>query len=192
MSFINSRAKEINCKVIYYGAPASGKSTTLKHVYQKLSDKKDSLLTLSEERDGSLFFDFLPLSLGKVNNYNVRFHVYTVPGQTVYDSSRKIILKGVDGVIFVVDSQIERMDVNLESWKSLENHLKLEGTTIESLPLTFQYNKRDLKTALPVAELQALFNPTSLPEFETVATKGQNVLECFQAIAKSVLKNLKG
>lgn len=189
MSFINSREKEITCKIIYYGAPGSGKSTTLKHIHTKLSGKKDSLLTLSEERDGSLFFDFLPLTLGKLNDYTVRLHVYTIPGQSFYDSSKRIILKGIDGVIFVVNSQIENNDANLESFKNLQNHLKLEGTKLEDLPIIFQYNKRDQKTALPIETLRQLLNKTSQPEFETIATKGKNTLECFQAMVKLVLKN---
>ena len=193
MSFINPREKEINCKVAYYGAPFTGKSTTLRYLYEKVSHSdRGKMVTLSGEEDGSLFFDFLPLLLGKVKGYTIRFQLYSVPGQVIYNSARSIILKGIDGVVFVVDSRIERVDENLESWKSLQKNLKNHDVDFKTIPLALQYNKRDLKDILPISDLQGLFNPENkYPTFETVATKGTMVLECFQSMAKNILGELK-
>ena len=149
------------------------------------------MITLSRAEDRTLFFDFLPLSLGKVKEYTVRIHLYTVPGQVIYDSSRTIILKGVDGVIFIVDSQIEKMEENLESWKNLQKSLKGSGIDFRTIPIALQYNKRDLANRMPSPELRELLNERDLPEFETVATEGKQVMECFQAVAKKVLQELK-
>lgn len=192
MSFLNPRQKELNCKIAYYGPVAAGKTTTLRHIYEKTAPgRRGEILTLSKDGDRTLFFDFLPLSLGKVQDYTVRFHLYTVPGQVIYDSARTIILKGMDAVIFVVDSQIERLEENLESWKNLQKSLKSNDIDFRSVPIAIQYNKRDLKNLMPVEELKGLFNNRDLPEFETVATQGKQVMECFQTIAKQVLKGLK-
>lgn len=192
MSFINPQTKEINCKIAYYGPEAAGKSTCLRHLYEKTAPgHRGKIVSLSEEQNGSLFFDFLPLSLGKVKGCTLRFHVYTIPGQVVYDSARKIILKGVDGLVFVVDSRMERLEENLESWKNLQTSLKNNGIDFQTIPMALQYNKRDLPEILPVAELRRLFNSRAVPEFETVAKQGKNVMECFQTVAKQVLKELK-
>lgn len=191
MSFINPQAKEINCKIAYCGPKSSGKSTSLHALYEKVSGRKGKMMTLSEEQDGSLFFDFLPLSLGKVKGYTIRFHVYTVPTEGVYDSSQKLIFKGVDGVVFVLDSRIAKLEENLESWKKMDSILANNGIDFKSLPVALQYNKRDLSDILPVSELQGLFNNRDFPEFETVAKQGKNVMECFQAVAKKVLLELK-
>lgn len=191
MSFINPQEKEINCKIAYYGAPFSGKSTSLHCLHEKTAPgHRGKIVSMSEEGDQTLFFDFLPLSLGKVKGYKIRFHLYTVPGQVVYDSARKIILKGIDGVIFVVDSQIERLEENLESWKNLQASLKNHQIDLQTVPMALQYNKRDLPNVLPVEELRKLFNARDLPEFESVATEGKNVMECFQTVAKKVLLEL--
>lgn len=192
MSFINARDKEINCKIAYFGPAFSGKTTSLRHIHQKTAPgHRGKITTLSGADDKTLFFDFLPLSLGKVKDYNVRIHLYTVPGQVIYDSSRTIILKGVDGVVFVADSQIEKLEENLESWKNLEKSLKNSGLDFKTIPIALQYNKRDLSNKMPSEEFRSLFNDRDLPEFETVATQGKNVMECFQTIAKQVLKELK-
>lgn len=192
MSFINEKNKEITCKVAYFGAPFSGKSTSLKKVFEKTTaGKKEDTLTLTDETDGSLFFDFLPLSLGKVNGYTVRFHLYTVPGQSVYDTSRKLILKGTDGVIFVVDSRMEKLDQSLESWKQLKSLMGNQEVDFQKFPIALQFNKRDLPNVLPLEELHTLFNDKNFPEFETVAKKGENIMECFQSVAKQVLLGLK-
>lgn len=192
MSFINPQAKEINCKIVYCGPQNSGKSTSLHQVYEQTSSAhRGKLVSLSNNEDQTLFFDFLPLSLGKVKGHTIRFHLYTVPGDAHYDSAQKMILKGIDGVIFVIDSRIDRLEDNLKSWKSLEANLKTLDNNLQSLPIVFQYNKRDDASAIPVEELRQFFNKRNLPEFETVAKQGKNVMECFQAIAKQVLVELK-
>jgi mutual gliding-motility protein MglA len=192
VSFINAREKEINCKIAYVGPPFSGKTTTLKHIYQETAPgHRGKITTLSGAEDKALFFDFLPLTLGKVKDYSVRLHLYTVPGQVVYDSSRTIIFKGVDGVVFVADSQVEKLEDNLESWRNLEKSLKNAGLDFKTIPIALQYNKRDLPNRVPSEELRTLLNSREGPEFETVATQGKNVMECFQTIAKKVLQELK-
>ena len=192
MSFINSQKKEINCKIVYYGPDFSGKATTLRHIYEKTAPgNRGKIVSLSDEQDRTLFFDFLPLSMGKIKDYTIRFHLYTVPGQVLYDSARKLILRGIDGVIFMVDSQIERLEENLESWKHLQANLASHDVDFHTVPMALQFNKRDLPKTLPTTEMRQLFNHRNLPEFETTATKGRGVMECFQSVAKQVLKELK-
>ncbi len=192
MSFINSQEKEIHCKIAYHGPTGAGKSTSLRFLYEKTAaGHKGKLVSLSEEKDHALFFDFLPLSLGKVKDYTLRIHLYSIPEHVVHNSSRNIILKGTDGIIFVVDSRMERLEENLESWRSLKPSLKLHDINLETIPLAFQYNKRDFPNVMPVDELRRALNPRGLPDFETVAKKGTNVLECFQVIAKKVLQELE-
>ena len=192
MSFINPQSKEINCKIVYYGPQNAGKSTSLHQVYERTAPaNRGKLVSLSNSDDQALFFDFLPLSLGKVKNHALRFHLYTVPGDAHYDSAQKMIMKGVDGVVFVVDSRIDRLEDNLNSWKSLEANLKNQDNNILTLPIVIQYNKRDMASTLPIDELRQFFNKRNLPEFETDARKGKNVLEAFQAVAKQVLVELK-
>ena len=192
MSFINPQAKEVNCKIAYFGAQGAGKSSSLHTIYEKTAPgHRGKIVSLSDEQEGSLFFDFLPLSLGKVKGYTIRFHLYTVPGHVIYESSRKIILKGLDGVVFVVDSRIERTEENLESGRNRQASLKNHEINFQTIPNALQYNKRDLPNILPLSDLQTLFNSRSLPEFETVAKEGRNVMECLQAVAKKVLVELK-
>ncbi len=194
MSFLDPREKELNCKIAYFGPVAAGKTTSLRTIYEKTAPgRRGEILTLSKESDRTLFFDFLPLSLGKVRDYTVRFHLYTVPGQVIYDSARTIILKGIDAVVFVIDSQIERLEENLESWKNLQKSLKNNDIDFRTIPITLQYNKRDLGNRMPLEELKGLFNDRAipLPEFETVATQGKQIMECFQETAKRVLKDMK-
>ncbi|MBI1909938.1 MAG: gliding-motility protein MglA [Deltaproteobacteria bacterium] len=191
MSFINPKEKEINCKIVYYGPAFSGKSTTLRKVFEKVSKNKNGrIVSLTEEQDRTIYFDFLPLSLGKVKDYQVRLHLYSVPGQILYANSRKIILKGVDGVIFVVDSQVEKMEANIESFRNLKDSLR-EQEAGSIPPLVFQYNKRDLSNAAPVAQLREILNSSKLPDFESVATQGEGVMEAMQMVAKQVLKELQ-
>jgi hypothetical protein len=194
MSFINSQQKEINCKIIYYGPASAGKSTSLQAVYEKTApSRRGKIVSLSDDSDRTLFFDFLPLTVGKVKGYTIRLHLYTVPGQKAYDSSRKIILKGTDGIIFVADSQFDRLEENLESWKNLQASLKLHDVNFQTVPMALQLNKRDLPHILPAEELSEVFaGRTGIPSFETVATKNKNVMDCFQAVAKQVLAGLKG
>lgn len=192
MSFINYSSREINCKIVYYGPGLCGKTTNLQYIYQKTNpEAKGKMISLATETERTLFFDFLPLSLGQIRGFKTRFHLYTVPGQVFYDASRKLILKGVDGVVFVADSQIERMEANIESLDNLADNLEEQGYDLEKIPYVMQYNKRDLPNAAPVAQLQELLNPRRIPEYEAVATTGQGVFDTLKAVAKLVLTELR-
>jgi small GTP-binding protein len=192
MSFINYSSREINCKIVYYGPGLCGKTTNLQYIYQKVDPTaKGKLISLATETERTLFFDFLPLELGTIRGFKTRFHLYTVPGQVFYDASRKLILKGADGVIFVADSQVERMESNVESLQNLENHLGEHGTCIEKIPFVLQYNKRDLPNVVSVEELQKALNHNDYPYFEAVAPTGVGVFESLKMIAKLVLTELK-
>jgi len=192
MSFINYSSREINCKLVYYGPGLGGKTTNLQFIYAKTSpEAKGKMISLATETERTLFFDFLPLSLGEIRGFKTRFHLYTVPGQVFYDASRKLILKGVDGVIFVADSQIERMEANIESMDNLRQNLIEQGYDLDKLPFIIQYNKRDLPNIASVAELHAAINPTNVPEFEARATTGVGVFETLKAIARAVLTELR-
>ena len=181
MSFINYATKEINCKVIYYGTGLSGKTTNIQHIYEETNDdRRGKLMTLSAENERTLFFDFLPLSVDDIRGYKTRFHLYTIPGQTFYEISRDFILKGVDGVVFVVDSQPERMEANIESFELFEKNMERQGYAIRKIPIVFQYNKRDAQGAVHLQELQATFNPNNKPYFEAIASRGEGVLPTLQ------------
>ncbi|MDR3605967.1 MAG: GTPase domain-containing protein [Oligoflexia bacterium] len=193
MSFINYAAKEINCKIVYFGPGMSGKTTNIQYIYEHTQqDLRGKLVTLSTENERTLFFDFLPLDIGDVRGYRTRFHLYSIPGQTFYEVSRQFILKGVDGIVFVADSQSERMDANIESFESLGRSLDRQGYDLGKLPLVLQYNKRDVSGAVSVQELEAAFNPTRRPSFEAVANRGIGVMETLQSISQSVIRELKG
>ena len=192
MSFINYASREINCKIVYYGPGLCGKTTNLQHVYQKTApEAKGKMISLATETERTLFFDFLPLALGEIRGFKTRFHLYTVPGQVFYDASRKLILKGVDGVVFVADSQEERLDANIESMENLKVNLEEQGYQLEHLPFVIQYNKRDLPNVTSVAELRELLNPGNVPEFEACAQTGEGVFETLKAVAKLILMELK-
>ncbi|HLT30875.1 MAG TPA: ADP-ribosylation factor-like protein [Myxococcaceae bacterium] len=192
MSFINYSSREINCKIVYYGPGLCGKTTNLQYIYNKTnSETKGKLISLSTETDRTLFFDFLPLSLGEIRGFKTRFHLYTVPGQVFYDASRKLILKGVDGVVFVADSQVERMEANLESLDNLRTNLAEQGYDLDKIPYVMQYNKRDLPNALPVEEMRAALNTRNNVEFPAVAPTGQGVFDTLKAVAKLVLTELR-
>ncbi len=193
MAFINYSAREINCKLVYYGPGLCGKTTNLKHIYQKTAEAaKGKMISLATETERTLFFDFLPLALGEIRGFKTRFHLYTVPGQVFYDASRKLILKGVDGVVFVADSQEERFEANLESLDNLKANLAEQGYDIDSTPWILQYNKRDLPTAVPLEELQEALNPTGkVPFFEASAQTGKGVFETLKQLAKMVIGDLK-
>jgi hypothetical protein len=192
MSFINYSSREINCKIVYYGPGLCGKTTNLQYVYAKTNpDAKGKMISLATETERTLFFDFLPLSLGEIRGFKTRFHLYTVPGQVFYDASRKLILKGVDGVVFVADSQIERMEANLESLENLRVNLGEQGYDLDRLPYVVQYNKRDLPNVATVEELRRMLNPRSVPEFQAVAPTGVGVFDTLKAVAKLVLTELK-
>src|ERR1700710_1870212 len=167
MTFINYASKEINCKIVYYGPGLCGKTTNLQYIYNKTSpDSKGKMISLATEADRTLFFDFLPLDLGSIRGFTTRFHLYPVPGQVFYDASRKLILKGVDGVIFVADSQMERLEANQESVENLPTNLAEQGYSLEKIPYVIQYNKRDLPNVVSVEELQPLINPMNVPSYE--------------------------
>ena len=192
MSFINYSSREINCKIVYYGPGLCGKTTNLQFIYNKTNpDLKGKMISLATETERTLFFDFLPLALGEIRGFTTRFHLYTVPGQVFYDASRKLILKGVDGVVFVADSQIERMEANIESLDNLRVNLSEQGYELDKISCVIQYNKRDLPNAAPLAEMQKLLNPKGLPEFEACATTGQGVFETLKEVARGVLRDLK-
>jgi len=192
MSFINYSSREINCKLVYYGPGLGGKTTNLQFIYARTSpEAKGKMISLATETERTLFFDFLPLSLGEIRGFKTRFHLYTVPGQVFYDASRKLILKGVDGVVFVADSQTERMEANIESLENLRINLTEQGYNLDKLPYIVQYNKRDLPNAAPLDEMRQLLNPTGVPEFEACATSGVGVFETLKAIAKAVLTELR-
>ena len=191
MTFINYASKEINCKIVYYGPGLGGKTTNLQYIYNKTApDAKGKMISLATEADRTLFFDFLPLDLGTIRGFTTRFHLYTVPGQVFYDASRKLILKGVDGVIFVADSQNERMDANLESVDNLQVNLKSQGYDLTTLPYVLQLNKRDLPNVATVDEMRRLLVKKSEPTFEAVASKGTGVFETLKGVAKLVLSEL--
>jgi hypothetical protein len=192
MSFINYSSREINCKIVYYGPGLCGKTTNLHYIYNKTNPElKGKMISLATETERTLFFDFLPLALGQIRGFKTRFHLYTVPGQVFYDASRKLILKGVDGVVFVADSQVERMEANVESLDNLRLNLAEQGYDLDKLPCVVQYNKRDLPNAAPLGEMQRLLNPNGVPDFEACATVGKGVFETLKAVARGVLRELR-
>jgi signal recognition particle receptor subunit beta len=191
MTFINYASREINCKIVYYGPGLCGKTTNLQYIYDKTNpNAKGKLISLATETDRTLFFDFLPLELGTVRGFKTRFHLYTVPGQVFYDASRKLILKGVDGVIFVADSQVERMDANAEAVENLVINLKAQGYDLLAIPYVLQLNKRDLPNVATVEEMKKLLLKKDEPVIEAVAPKGTGVFETLKAVAKLVLSEL--
>jgi len=160
MSMINYASREINCKLVYYGPGLGGKTTNLEHVYAKVSpEKRGKMVSLATETERTLFFDFLPVDLGTIRGFKTRFHMYTVPGQVYYNASRKLILKGVDGLVFVADSQMDRMEANVESMQNLYDNMAEYGYDVTKIPFLMQYNKRDLPNAAPISELQQQLNP---------------------------------
>src|SRR4026208_1820311 len=192
MSFINYSSREINCKIVYYGPGLCGKTTNLQYIYNKTNpETKGKLISLSTETDRTLFFDFLPLSLGESGGFHARFPLYPVPGQVFYDASRKLILKGVDGVVFCADSQEERMDANIESLYNLEENLQSHGYDLMKLPYVLQLNKRDLPNVIPAEEIASELQRTGEPVVEAVASTGAGVFDTLKAVAKQVLTELR-
>ncbi len=197
MAFINQEAKEIHCKVVYYGPSLGGKTTNMQWVYHnaiKAQGGQDAseLFDFNVNPERTLFFDFLPFGMGEVRGLKARMHLFTVPGQIVYDSSRKLILKGLDGVIFVADSQLERMDENIESMKNLERNLEQQGYSLKEIPLVIQYNKRDLPNVASLAELRTALNKYNAPDFEGNAAIGRGVMESLSTVSKQIVTVLKG
>ncbi len=192
MTFINYASREVNCKVVYYGPGLCGKTTNLQYIYDKTHpNAKGRLISLATETDRTLFFDFLPLDLGTVRGFKTRFHLYTVPGQVFYDASRRLILKGVDGVIFVADSQEERREANVESLQNLDTNLKSQGFDLMAMPYVLQLNKRDLPSAAPVSVLTAELLKKGEPVIEAVAPQGLGVFETLKATVKLILLELR-
>jgi len=192
MTFINYAAREINCKIVYYGPGLGGKTTNIQYIYGKTGNNtKGKLISLATETDRTLFFDFLPIEFGSIRGFRTRFHLYTVPGQVFYDASRKLILKGVDGVVFVADSQEIRMDANVESIRNLSDNIKEHGYDLMKVPYILQLNKRDLPTAVPVPQLVGALRIKNEPVYEAVATRGLGVFDTLKAIVKSVLLDLR-
>ncbi len=191
MSMINYASREINCKIVYYGAGLCGKTTNLEYIYEKVSpETRGKLISLAAESERTLFFDFLPVALGEIRGFKTRFHLYTVPGQIYYNASRRLILRSVDGVVFVADSRPERMDANIASMQNLFEHLTEYGQDPNRIPLVLQYNKRDVPNCVPVEELRAQLNPGGLEEFEAVAATGLGVFDTLRAVSKQVIRNL--
>ena len=192
MPFINFPAREVNCKIVFYGPGLGGKTTNIQYIYQKTNpNARGKLITLDTDTDRTLFFDFLPLSLGDIRGYRTRFFLYTVPGQVFYEATRKLVLKGADGVVFVADSQTERMDANLESMDDMHRNLREHGLDPETIPLVLQYNKRDLPNIEPVEVLRHELNARRVPDFEGVATSGYGVFDTLKMVVKLVVRELR-
>lgn len=192
MSFINYANREINCKIVYFGPGLSGKTTNITQIYRTVNPNlRGKLITLNTEMDRTLFFDFLPLELGKISGFNARFHLYTVPGQVFYEASRRLILKGADGVVFVADSQKDRMDANYEAIRDLKESLESYNVEFDELPYALQLNKRDMDDICDAQFLVQELRIAQEPVYEAVATTNQGVQETFKDVAKQVLRNLK-
>ncbi|MBC8066968.1 MAG: GTPase domain-containing protein [Deltaproteobacteria bacterium] len=191
MSYINHLAKEINCKIVYYGPGLCGKTANLQHIFEvSKPESKGKMISLATETDRTLFFDFLPIDLGSIRGYKVRFHLYTVPGQVFYDASRKLVLRGADGIVFVADSQPSRTEANIESLDNLEVNLRECNLAIDTVAMVVQYNKRDLADVMPVEKMREQLNPRGVPDFEATAKTGAGVLETLKGLSKLVLVKL--
>lgn len=192
MAFVNYVNKEISAKIVYYGPGLSGKTTNIVYIHKKLNpESRGKLISLATQTDRTLFFDFLPINLGEIAGFKLRFHLYTVPGQIFYNTTRKMVLKGVDGIVFVADSQKQMLDDNIESLKNLEENLKEYGKNIKNMPMVLQYNKRDLPDVMDIEELHMHLNKYKLPFFQAVAVEGKGVLETLTAICRLVAKKIK-
>jgi signal recognition particle receptor subunit beta len=191
VSLINYSSREINCKIVYYGPGLCGKTTNLQHIYSRVpQETRGKMISLATEMDRTLFFDFLPLELGQIRGFRTRFHLYTVPGQVYYNASRKLILKGVDGIVFVADSQIDRFDANVESLVNMHDNLAEHGLATDKIPIVMQYNKRDLPRVVSVGDLERELNPQGVPFYESVALRGTGVFDTLKLACKMVLKTL--
>jgi signal recognition particle receptor subunit beta len=192
MSFIDYKTREINFKIVYHGPGLCGKTTNLQYIYNKTHpDQRTQLTSLETDTERTLFFSLRPLSLGEISGFKPRLHLYTVPGPVFYDASRKLILKGVDGIVFVADSQAARIEANIESLEDLTNNLEAQGTNIANVPMALQYNKRDLPTAIPVEGLDQMLRTQPWERFESVAPKGTGVFETLKSIAKQIITIVK-
>jgi signal recognition particle receptor subunit beta len=191
MTYVNHLSKEINCKIVYYGPGLCGKTTNLHWIFgQTRPDSKGKMISLATDTDRTLFFDFLPIDLGVIRGFKVRFHLYTVPGQVFYDASRRLVLKGADGVVFVADSQPSRIEANIESVENLENNLAGSGVKLSEVPYVIQYNKRDLADVMSIEDLRAQLNPHGVPEYEASAMTGEGVFDTLKGLSRAVLNNV--
>jgi signal recognition particle receptor subunit beta len=192
MALVNHTTREINAKIVYYGPGLCGKTTNIHLIYHRIApNQRGKLISLATETDRTLFFDFLPVELGTIKNYRVRFHLYTVPGQVFYNATRKLVLKGADGVIFVADSQRAMMDANLESLANLRDNFAEMGIDLTDFPMVIQYNKRDLPDIMSIDDMNEALNPRDIPFYEAVATTGDGVLKTFTAVSKLVLQDMQ-
>jgi len=189
MSFINYDHKEINFKIVYVGPAQSGKTTSLEQIYKRTKGKSRSKMVRQESNERTLFFDFIPLFLGEVDGFKTRFHLYTVPGQILYEDSRNLILKGVDGIVFVADSAVDQMEANIRSLEGLASNLTEQAVDISNFPHVIQFNKRDIKDAANLQEMRKMVNPHQVPDFATVAIKGEGVFDAFSRLAKDVIQD---
>jgi signal recognition particle receptor subunit beta len=184
-------AKEINCKIVYYGPGLCGKTTNLNYIFARTKQEaRGKMIQLATETERTLFFDFLPIDLGTIGGYKVRMHLYTVPGQVFYDASRKLVVRGADGVVFVADSQPGRREANIESLENLELNMSQNGTSLAAVPYAIQYNKRDVPDALALEDLRGDLNPNAVPEFEAAAVTGTGVFDTLKGISRMVLQRL--
>jgi signal recognition particle receptor subunit beta len=192
MALVNYAAREINCKIVYYGTGLGGKTTNLKYIHGQLAPTtRGELISLATETERTLFFDFLPLDLGSVQGFKTRFSLYTVPGQVEYNASRKLILNGVDGIIFVADSDVMRSKDNVESLQNMVDNLKEYSLTLDNIPWVLQYNKRDLANAMQIERMERELNTMGVPSFEAVASEGLGVFATLKAISKLILNRLQ-
>jgi len=192
MAFINHAVRELCCKIVYYGPGLGGKTANVQHIYNRTAEaSRGRLISLKTESDRTLFFDFLPIDLGKISGFSTRIQLYTVPGQVHYRASRRLILRGVDAVVFVADSQRARLDADAEAMSDLEDNLAEQGQSLDQVPLVIQYNKRDLDEIAPVPELRELLNPRGAPELEAAAASGLGVFETLKAVSRLALTGIK-
>ncbi len=193
MSVINYNAKEIHCKIIYYGIPSAGKTSNIKWIYQNTASKKKlDLLSFSLSTKPSTFFDFLPLDIGNIYKFKTRVHLYSLPSQSLFESSQKLLFKGVDGVIFVADSQIDKMKANKEHLHQLQKQLKIEGLLLEKIPMALQYNKRDLSNIHSISDMRVELNHFNHPDFPAIAQTGQGVFKSLKTVLKMLISAFKG
>jgi len=191
MSLVNYSTREILCKIVYYGPGRSGKTTNLQYIYSQVPwDRKGEMISLATETDRTLFFDFLPLDLGEISGFRMRFQLYTVPGQVYYNATRKLVLQGADGVVFVADSQVSQLDENLESFRNLHENLLEQVTDVREIPLVLQYNKRDLPNILPLDLLEEELNFRNVPSHPAAALLGEGVFDTLRSISELVLRRL--
>ncbi len=185
MANFNYAQKELNLKIVYYGASLGGKTTNLRSIYARLEgDRKGQMMSLATDLDQTIFFDFLPFEVGQLKGWRLRFHLYTVPGQVYYNASRRLVLRNVDGLVFVVDSQKERLEENIESMYNLRDNLKAYNLSLREIPMVIQYNKRDLPNIMPLNELQSHLNEGEFQSFESVAIRGIGIFETLKTICQ--------